>query len=276
MIRLACNYLREAEELLNEEKVEFDYFKYPSLGNDISLRSLSVFTARLKYIRDIKSVLLHGFYPNNVNVCNKNFIGNFNIETFRELCNISETPGISFHLNGADLSDSKDEVIRNSVENIKFIKKHFHHMEFIAFENAMGNCNQYEIDPEVISEIINETDSDFLYDVSHAYWSSVKRGELFDDYVSKLPLDRVYEVHINGWEERNGDIQSHMKIQNELYHHLNHTVTNYPVKIVTLEYGRSYDRIDCGCPIVSIEKVNSCAKEEIEDQLLKLRQIIRK
>ncbi|MBS4537282.1 DUF692 family protein [Clostridium sp. D2Q-11] len=276
MIKLACNYLREAEELLNEGIVEFDYFKYPSLGNDNSFQSLSAFIDRLKYIKDIKPLLLHGFYPNDFNICNKRFKDNFNIETFKELCRVSETPGISFHLNGADLSASKNEVIRNSIENINFIKKYFSEMEFIAFENAMGKSNQYELDPMVISKIINKTDTDFLYDVSHAYWSSVKTGESFEEYVSKLPLNRVYEVHINGWEEKDGNIQSHMKIQDELYEHIENIISNFSVKIVTLEYGRSYDRIGSGCPIVSIDKINPHAKKEVEEQIHRLRQIINK
>ncbi|WP_425448282.1 DUF692 family multinuclear iron-containing protein [Dethiothermospora halolimnae] len=274
MVKLACNYLVEAVELLNEEKIKFDYFKYPSLGSDDSFRSFKAFSEKIKHIKTIKPVLYHGFYPYKVSICNQRFQENFDIESFRKLCNISETPGISFHLNGADLNDSKDMVITSAIENILFIKKHFKDMEFITFENAMGNLNEHELNPEVISEIINKSDSKFLYDVSHAYWSSKKRGETFDDYVSKLPLDRVYEVHINGWQESDGDIQSHMKIQDELYPHLKDIVSRYPVEIVTLEYGRHYDRINCGCPVVNINKVNLEAKKEVREQLLRLKEII--
>ncbi|MTI67939.1 MAG: DUF692 family protein [Firmicutes bacterium] len=275
-MKLACNYLSEAEELLNEGKVEFDYFKYPSLGGDNSFRSISSFLERLRYIRNIRPLLYHGIFPNKVNICNRNFKDNFNIESFREVCRISDTPGISFHLNGADMDESKEEVISNAVENILFIKENFMDMEFITFENAMGNYNQHELDAEVISEIVCQSESKFLYDVSHAYWSAVKREETFERYVSKLPLDRVYEVHINGWEEKDGDIQSHMKIQDRLYEHIENIVSTFPVKIVTLEYGRSYDRIGCGCPLVSIDKINSHAKEEVKEQIHRLSEIINK
>ncbi|MEJ6951762.1 multinuclear nonheme iron-dependent oxidase [Natronospora cellulosivora (SeqCode)] len=121
---------------------------------------------------------------------------------------------------------------------------------------------------------MNQSDSRFLYDISHAYWSSVKRGESFENYVSKLPLDKVYEIHINGWEEKDGIIQGHTKIQDEGYDYLNDLLSTYPIEIVTLEYGRHYDKIDSGCPLVNIDKVNPDAKVEVEEQLLRLKEII--
>ena len=42
-IELACNYLLEAEELLKEEKVRFDYFKFPSIDVNHGEKNLQEF-----------------------------------------------------------------------------------------------------------------------------------------------------------------------------------------------------------------------------------------
>jgi len=274
MIKLACNYLSELEELVLEQAVEIDYFKYPSVANDPGFDSIEKFYNRIENAKKVKPILYHGHYPHNTNICSRSFINDFDVDLMNELCKRTSAEGISLHFNGAGMDDTREEVIKNTCANIEYLKKHFNHMEFLSFENIMGNCNQHTLDPEVIAEVIRETKVDFLYDVSHAYWCSRKRNESFENYVSKLPLERVYEVHVNGWDEKNGDIQSHMIIQEELYTHIEEIVCNYPVKILTLEYGRHNDRIGVGCPVVYLDSINEKAKEEVKKQLLRLHNII--
>ncbi|MBI9015588.1 MAG: DUF692 family protein [Clostridiales bacterium] len=275
MIKLACNYMSEVIELIDENRVDIDFLKYPSLSNDEGFRNKEIFYQRIEDIKKYRSILYHGNFPCNIFIGDKDFKEKFDLDAFRDVCNFANTHGISFHFSGGKAEYSKEETIKIAVSNIEYIKVSFPEMKFITIENSPSAKNQHELDPDVIYQIVEKADIGFLYDISHAYKCSVDQGRKFDEYISRLPLHRLYEMHINGWQEKDDDIQAHMCIQEELYEHIEDVVERYPVKILTLEYGRPNDRIDCGCPIVKIGTINEDAKKEVENQLVRLQEIIK-
>ena len=271
-VKLACNYLLEAEELLKEEKVMFDYFKFPGIGlGDEDLQSVLM---RIDRIKKIKPILYHGVFPNRLNLCHEDFSAQFDLEACRNVCKQTRTPGISLHLEGADGTVSKTKLIKTTLENVLFLKQHFPDMQFIALENCERNENAFIFDPAFITKIIKEADLFFLLDISHANWSAETRGETLLKYIDQLPMSRVYEIHINGWVKTNGRQTAHVRIQEDLYDLVKGLVSNFPVRILTLEYGRPSDPYGTGCPLVSLKNVNPVAKVEVEEQLNRLAEII--
>jgi uncharacterized protein (UPF0276 family) len=53
-------------------------------------------------------------------------------------------------------------------------------------------------DPEFIAEVLVEADCDMLLDLSHARLSGDRFGLPYEDYLLRLPLGRVVEVHVSG------------------------------------------------------------------------------
>jgi len=184
------------------------------------------------------------------------------------------TPGVSFHLDGADKLATKTEVVKTAIDNILFLKQHFTDMQFISVENTEHAQNKYVIDPEVIIQVVRETKISFLFDISHANWSAQERGETLREYIDQLPMDDVYEVHINGWIKKNGRQMAHLKIQEELYDLVRDIIAYYPIRIITLEYGRPNDWIGAGIPTVNMESSNPAAKIEVAEQLQRLTELI--
>ena len=271
---LACNYLIEAEELLLEGSVSFDYFKFPSFGLEPGEKGLADFFALLEKIIKVKPVLYHGIYPNTTNLCAPHFKEDFDITVLKQVCELAGSPGISIHLDGADKQMSRKNVVATAIDAISYLKEHFSNMTFISLENTEHSLNPHIFDPLVISEIIHETGLAFLLDVSHANWAAEERGDSLLDYIGQLPMDQLYEIHINGWIKHQGEQIAHLKIQDELYPLIESLIAHSPAQIITLEYGRSLAVPGADLPLVSSQKSNPRAKAELKEQLLRLSELI--
>ena len=92
-----------------------------------------------------------------------------------------------------------------------------------------------------------------MIDISHAYCAAIARGENIRDYLQRLPLSRVYELHIKGWAVNEKGIMSHIKIHDECYELLKELIDLCKPEIITIEYGRSNDKIGTGIPLASIQ-----------------------
>lgn len=173
-----------------------------------------------------------------------------------------------------------EQLIKEEKINIDYLKEQFTDVNFVSLENTDGNPflknHNFGVcmDPEFISDIIYETNTDFLLDISHAYCTAKNIGMDFETYLSILPLDKIYEIHINGWIETKNDIMSHT-IMNELgYKTLLNILKNYKPHIVTLEYGRDSNRLNCNIPLISPDNISDEVKDEIVTQINKLNEII--
>ncbi|WP_105615906.1 multinuclear nonheme iron-dependent oxidase [Vallitalea okinawensis] len=276
-MKLACNYYIETEELVKAKLIDIDYFKFPSLGFQAPiLDDLDLYEEFLNEKKQIKPFIIHGLYPSPHNVCSPSFKEELRTDIIQRIIDQSETPGISLHFDGAEEDASRDEIIEIAVDNLIFLKETFKEVEFIAIENVEKSRSPFLSDPEVISKVVKRADINFLLDISHAIWSSNYRKEEFFTYINKLPLDKVYEIHINGWAEKNDDLMCHIKIGDDGYKILQYLLRRCSPEIITLEYGRHNDRIGIGCPVMKPDSINEKAKEEIIEQVSKLREIIRR
>jgi uncharacterized protein len=113
----------------------------------------------------------------------------------------------------------------------------------------------FESRTDLIQEVINATGCGFLLDIAHARVSaSVLNLDIYD-YLNRLPLDKVMQIHISGPRLQNGRlVDAHDTLQQIDYELLEYVFTKTHPSVVTLEYIRERD--------------------DLRDQLTQLRKII--
>ncbi len=275
-MKIACNYYQETEQLLDENRIDIDYFKYPGLGFQMGImEDINAFNNFCNRVTEKRPILLHGLYPAPHDLSSFYLQEEFNEDITKRLISMTKTPGLSFHPAlsrlSADIPFNKtfDMIIKNA----RFIKEKYANVEFVSLEN----CDNIQwgdlLKPETITQLLNESGCEFLLDISHAYCASRWLGVSFFDYLKRLPLDKTVEIHINGWVATQDSVMCHTKINNAGYHALEFILEYCRPDIITVEYGRHNDKIGAGVPIMSLEHINDQAKDEIEEQIYKIREI---
>lgn len=284
-MRLACNYYGETERLAREGRIAVDCFKYPSLGfqmkvfDDPELREYAEMAGRL---RDLGPLLLHGLGQRDNDIGSADFKERFEPEFTGRILELSGIRGVSLHLCGGDVSLPAGERKRIIVDHIQYLRESLAPLEFLSLENVDGNpysdktYSDVCVDPDFIREVVEEADAEFLLDISHAYGASVAQGIEVRDYLSRLPLDRLYEIHINGWVRNQRGMMAHTVIHEEGYELLEEVLSRTSPRIVTLEYGRGDDRLGLGIPLLKPGICDERAMEEIEEQVKRLEKLIKR
>jgi uncharacterized protein (UPF0276 family) len=278
-MKLACNYYLETEKLFDEGKIELDYFKYPAVGFHMDiLKDLDVFEAFCDKLTSKRPVLLHGLYPPPYDLASPAFQADFNSESVNRLLKMTKTPGISLHAMLSRLPEGADfeNIFSTVAANARFLKEKYGAMDFVALEN-FDHVDRYGdiVKPEFINRLLDESGCDFVLDISHAYYASRGLCVGFHDYLRKLPLEKVVEIHINGWIENKNGLMSHIKIYEEAYQALREVLQHCAPKIITVEYGRADDKISAGCPVISPDKINPDAEKEIAEQMNRIGEMIK-
>lgn len=277
---LACNYYPETERLVTTGTIDIDYYKFPSLGfqmdilNENNRQAFETFAGRL---RETKPILLHGLYPPPHDLSSADFIDRFDAANAEHMIDITGTPGLSFHpcIGPIDRDRPIREIIRTISENLNFLVTSYHHMSFVSVEN-LDHPKHYGplLDAAAITEIVNSSGASLLLDISHAYCASFFRGEDFFDYLHRLPLARVSEIHLNGWTVSDGDVMCHLKIHPKGYELLQYLLDYCKPGIVTVEYGRNNDRLGIGCPLVTPGVYSDAVAAEITEQIEQIRMLL--
>ena len=269
-MKLACNYYPETEKLVRERALDIDYFKFPGLTYQMEvLEDAESFRGFAERVTALRPILLHGLYPAcDLSACDLE--REFDFETMDRLIRLTKAPGVSLHPSLEKMAPKVDLIIKN----LRFLRERYAHLSFIAAENMPSRKCGDLIKPDIITRIVRQSGCDFLLDVSHAYCAARHLGMDFRAYLSKLPLERVYEIHINGWAEKGGGIMCHVKINAQGYAVLEELLTHCQPEIVTIEYGRDDDRLGIGCLLLRPDAVNPAAMEEIIEQVCKIREMI--
>lgn len=235
-MKYACNYLHEAIYLIKKAQIEIDYLKYPSLSRS----NLN----EIKQIRQQtnKDILLHGviqYEDKDSEIISDMYQASININDTIQAINITNTPGISIHLNGnKDQNNySEKELLEMLNKNIKYIKETFKNLNFYSLENKDYTDNKLLISPDFIKKAVYTTDCNFLLDISHAEYAAKTLGMNIYTYINQLPLEKVNEIHLNGWEYVNNQFISHIAMNEESYKVLEYILTICKPDILTLEYG---------------------------------------
>lgn len=274
-LKLCVNYLEETKELLEEGKIDFiDYIKLFSINGDIS---------PLEWCITKKDVMFHGMIgKNGGNIADKNFFENRDLDLQRKYFEISKTPYISMHINSRiDPNQDETESLQIIKDNVARLKAEFGKEIILENVPASKKYSEYNFysNPEFICKVIDETSCGFLFDIGHAKVASEVFNIPFDDYVSKLPMDKIVEIHLAGCKRTlDGNlIANHSKMNEEDYNFLNKLlVSSKSLRVVTLEYGTIGEMpLIYNCPVVKYGVVNQRAKEEVYEQLIKLKEMLK-
>lgn len=278
-MKLGVNYLNEAKELFEEGKINFiDYFKLFSLTEDVSA---------VDWCAKNRFVMFHGLIGEPSAYGDIDLINKTNIEKTKEMIEKSRTPYISGHITVRNKSQTKEETENAIIENVKKYKELFG--KDVAIENIPYRDKYkdivYVLEPEFISKVVHESGAMFLFDISHARKAAEYLNLGFEEYVSRLPMDKVIEFHLAGMTtlDDGSRVDFHGKLNEEDYDFVREAIKKYKtLQYITLEYGvycpkeeiEKYNKIGAKAPLVSFEGVNEVAKEEVYEQLTKLNEII--
>ena len=152
---------------------------------------------------------------------------------------------------------SYDEMQKNAKNNFLKIKKIFGDGVSIAVEN--NNYYSTEAyrdvtDTGFISEIVNENNLKFLFDIAHAKVTCFNKNINFERYKKELPLDRVIQVHICTYsidDELNQAYDAHSYPNDEELLEVSKIISECKsVKYLTVEYYRDIENLE-----ISLKKV---------------------
>ncbi len=259
MIELGCNYSPELMHLVKSDKVKIDWIK---LSKEFQ------FNDQFRSVNNLKPSLLH-FIPC---ITSAQFPEGWNVESLNKAVEKCNSPHIALHMraNRSDLKLplSRKEFLNTVVELIE--EKKASYCRKILVENMPSTClpNGYDVlaDPEFITEVCEICDIGICLDVAHAQISAFYRNESVEEYISKLPLNRVIEIHLSNPQEINGElIDTHESLTESNYELLLNILEKTSPRIVTLEYGGEGSDYNGKSDIV-----------KIENQLKRLAQIIDK
>lgn len=259
-IEISCNYLTELEELLIDKRIEFNYFKmhpFPDKNNQIeSLREAS----------KIRPVLFHGLDLAPGDIGDSNLERLLNVEKLKEIFSLCSNEYISQHIYTKPSGLSDEEVFQSAKKNIRRLTDTFNLP--IALENEPF-CPGFEIrecmvDPQFISRLISETNSMFLLDIAHAKVAAYYLNMPIDEYLNRLPLSEVYEIHISGTGFLPDGIfvDTHLAVGDDEYLLLEKILKRTPCKLIAIEF----------CPPKGDPKI----KEEAIEQVKKIRELTEK
>lgn len=107
-----------------------------------------------------------------------------------------------------------------------------------------GGAYETICEPEFICSVIETTSAGFLLDLAHVQVSAAAMNRSVQAYLNDLPLDMVYQIHVNRPGKRNGRlVDSHDGMQDEDYDLLAQTLTRCRCRAITLEYGQDAEVI---------------------------------
>lgn len=212
-------------------------------------------------------------------------IENTDIQATKAMLEKTKTPYLSGHICTKNEKQTMEETLVALKRNVSEYKRIFGKeiaLENIPYREYYNHCT-YLLNPELISKIVYENDCMFLFDLSHARKAAMFLNMSFEEYVSKLPMDRVVEFHLAGmFTKPDGTkIDYHTKLNEEDYDFLKEAIKKYPtLKYITLEYGcyvpkEKFKKVEgFDLTLVDFESVNPIAKAEVYEQLIRIKEIL--
>ena len=273
-MKLCVNYVMELREIFEETQTDFiDYIKLYSINNDLSPFDWCV---------SKKDIMFHGQVGEFSNVGDFDFYETRDFELTKEYFARGNTPYVSSHI-ARTIEDgrSEEEVFEIIKRNVKILKYVFD--KPVILENVPVNSqkpsNAFLSTPEFITRVVNECDTGFLFDIGHARVAAERLNIPFDEYVARLPMDRVVELHLAGsMTTTDGKlVANHSKMNEEDYEFTKMALEKYPtIQTVTLEYGPivKYELTE-PCVELTADSINPAVKVEVIEQLTRLNEIMK-
>ena len=237
-MKIGFNHLTELVDLIKTQEIEIDYIKYPSVSAT-NMQEIENITKEVD-----NQLLFHNVISKNgdiLTIADAFFIEQIDIEQTRQALKLSKNPYMSIHISDENTQKenegkTEEEMLDIIEENAKFLEKTFPEIEVFSIENR-EYATIYD-KTEFLNKVFKITGFKFLLDISHVKGAADKQNIDFWKYLKALPLEYVYETHLNGWRySKEGKYLSHLKINDECYEALRYVIDNSNMEIITIEYG---------------------------------------
>ncbi|HEX5323072.1 MAG TPA: DUF692 family protein [Capsulimonadaceae bacterium] len=218
-MKVAINYSPAAASLVKEGKVDLDLFKCPSPFDSV------VRDHAPSLIADARSLLpVYIHFPLHTG---GGRLYEERWDDIARICTETETPNINLHL-GATRNDfpglsvdadDNSQVTEWLMEKVQCVAKRFGYdkviVENVVYRGSEGETLQASVEPETISNVLRETGCGLLLDTAHAMLTSQAMGIDPREYISRLPLDRLRELHVTGVEMSDGNWRDSMPMRDD-------------------------------------------------------------
>ncbi|MDD2522893.1 MAG: DUF692 family protein [Anaerolineaceae bacterium] len=203
-MKFAVNYSTHLGDLLKEGAVKVDLLKCPEWDGIVN----AALPLGRVYIHFEISV-----GANNIQSLNFGLIDRF--------LNTTDTPHLNIHLSNdlaleADSPENRKAMLRLWKKDLASLSAAFPGVKIVA-ENLPWHeflpHLRMAADPDLIRAIIEDCDLGLLLDLSHAQISANAFGMDFKDYIARLPLGRLSELHITGIREYANFPTDHFELQ---------------------------------------------------------------
>ena len=205
-MKFAVNYSTPIRLLIEQRAVKVDLLKCPEWDGIVNAA------------RPHGQVYIH--FEISVGANN---IQKLDFELIKRFLHTTSTPHLNIHLSNhhsleAVTKENQKALFRNWKKDIAHLRSQLPGVNIIAENLPWHEFLPYlkmAADPELINEMIEECDLGLLLDLSHAQISAQAFGINFEDYISKLPLHRLSELHITGIKEYAGFPTDHFELQQQ-------------------------------------------------------------
>ncbi len=214
-MKFAVNYSRQAADLVESGKIRIDLFKCPAMP---------------KLIEEAQA---RGHcYVHFPFFAGRNQMQQVDWSEANQLLESTSTPYVNLHL-GPCVSDfegmaldtrraaDRARLIDTMQRDIEALLERFE-PERIILENLLWDPEppwqfpQPVLEPEVIEQVVVDSDCGFILDLAHASASAKHFGVEVKEYVSALPVDRLRELHVSGTRMGGTGLwQDHMPMSEE-------------------------------------------------------------
>jgi uncharacterized protein (UPF0276 family) len=135
---------------------------------------------------------------------------------------------------------SRGELLGRICDNIRALAATVSVPLFLENLNYYPNgAYEHVCEPDFIAAVLVETGVGMLLDIAHARVSAAQLGGTIEDYLARLPLARVRQLHVGGPRWREGRLQDvHEPLLEEDYALLRYVLRSVEPLALTLEYGR--------------------------------------
>ena len=204
-MKFAMNYSPEAEQLVAEGRIKLDLFKCPPIWDPVVPAYAPDLLRRAKALGPI---YLH--FPLHAG---RNQMGNTDWEQIDAALLETDTPYVNVHLQArtqdfahmpvettdpAHLQTVTDTLIRDVLVVAERFGPERVILENVSYRGTDGSCLYPCVDPNVISRVVAETGCGFLLDTAHARLTAAALGIDVQEYISRLPLAHLRELHVVG------------------------------------------------------------------------------
>lgn len=144
---------------------------------------------------------------------------------------------------------TRRKMLENAKKNIEWIKKNSKKNKLkIAVENNNyypTPAYHYVTDADFIKQIVEENGVFLLFDIAHARITAQNKNESYADYIKKLPLDRMIQIHISkeGLNEKGWAFDKHELPDECIFNEVKDLMKQYSPEYVTVEYYQDEEKL---------------------------------